>query len=46
MRGTLRRLTLLLGLAPAVGFTQAETVEIREASGVARHDEFLLIVND
>jgi len=46
MRGTLRRRTLLLGLAPAVGFTQAETVEIREASGIARHGEFLLIVDD
>ncbi len=46
MRGTLRRRTLLLGLAPEVGFTQAETVEIREASGIARHGEFLLIVDD
>jgi len=37
---------LLLGFALVIGVMQAETVEIREASGIARHGEFLLIVDD
>lgn len=46
MLGTLCGQILLLGLALVVGVTQAETVEIREASGIARRGEFLLIVDD
>lgn len=46
MRGTVLRRTLLCGVILSIGIARAETIEIREASGIARHGEYLLIVDD